>query len=108
MSALEKICISDGEIENVKISDDFISVVLRDWKNVLWEIIFDDPIAYEAISAIGESLSELKIESNCGFLEKCKRISGEGVAILFCYSFISAWSEEPVFRVIARDCRVVQ
>ncbi len=100
--------VSDGHIYEIFSSERKFYVMFQDWQKKKWTIEFVNVIGYEAYSAEGEELDSIEIESNNSFIDKSIEITEEEGPFWKCYSFISAWTEKTILRIVAKNCYVNQ
>jgi hypothetical protein len=101
-SAFRDLRISDGEVTEVVIRGGGVVVRLQDWQGHLIAVTFDDVIAFEGIAAIGVDLSHVLESADDPLIQTACRQEGESPEGYFCFSLISAWTDEPLLKIVAR------
>ena len=101
---MEKLSLSDAEIINISISDEVVEVEYLDWAEALNKIRFEDVIGFECFSPHRRSLSHLVVEGGADFIAKAVAVSeSDSSQVYSAYSFICAWTDLPVLRVVAAN-----
>ena len=103
---LEDLAIADGSIEFMRSSNEDVAVVLADWQEKRWKLVFTNVLAVENINIEGEDLDRVVVAIDNDFVRRVRAIIKEPDADAMLYCFYTPWSEEPRLRVLAGSCRV--
>jgi len=96
---------TDGTIQKIVSTPGKLSIDFIDWQEQRWTIFFEEAIAFQSIGAEGEEVSEIStIDTSFINLIDPKELNESSKS----YSFISAWSSNPVLIVIASNFNAVQ
>lgn len=104
MIDFSKLALNDAEITHVQTEGDALVVTYRDWKEIGHQLRFINVAGYQWFSPEGKSLSHGAVASDDPFIRQaCLAADEDGPAGFFAFSFISAWSESPVLKIVAKD-----
>jgi hypothetical protein len=101
MFAFENCKLSDAEILSVESQGTKLLVRYKDWKEIRRTIIFEDAVGYQCFCPEGQALSHGTVEQEDPFLDLAARVTEEDVSPLRVFSFVSAWSDAKILRVVA-------
>lgn len=98
---MNDLVVSDGEIKQITSTAGVLNIVIGDWKGTRWLLSINDLIAFESISAEGETLGEFIIQEQSEYKDKIlKFLPDETNLTTRVYIFTSAWSGLPVLQAI--------
>lgn len=104
MFDFSKCCLDDAEIKSVELKKTQLRVVYKDWQEQERELLFEEVAGYQWFSPEGKSLSHGVVEHEDAFLNLACEIAEEDSAAGFkVYSFVSAWNETKILRVVAKN-----
>lgn len=95
--------LSDGQVLGVSLSDTELRVLCMDWREAEFTLIFHDVVGIEELGIIGEDLSHGSVDSTDPFIGRACRAAREDAEGFWCFALWSAWSGEPLMRVVARS-----
>jgi hypothetical protein len=101
-TAFRDLKISDGRVTEVVIRAEGVLVRLRDWQGHLVVVTFDDVIAFEGTGAIDADLSHAQDSTEDPLIQQASSQANESPEGYRCFSLISAWTEEPLLKIVAR------
>jgi hypothetical protein len=101
-TAFRDLRISDGRVTEVVIREGGALVRLRDWQDHLVAVTFDDVIAFEGIGAMDADLSHAQDSTEDPLIRKATGQANESPEGYRCFSLISAWTDEPLLKIVAR------
>ncbi|MCP4537141.1 MAG: hypothetical protein GY832_08330 [Chloroflexi bacterium] len=105
---LDELQIADGQIVEIHSTREVLVVAFCDWQEQKWQLLFSNVVGIEAFSPEGEDLAGVEIEEDNELTRKAWEVTAEDDSVLRCYIFTSAWSGNPVLRVVATVCQVKQ
>ena len=95
--------LDDAEIYQVVASGDKLFVKFRDWQEKEHQLVFEEVAGYQWFSAEGRALSHGTVEEQDPFLTlACEMADEDSTAGFKVYSFVSAWNDEKILRVVAK------
>ena len=98
--------VDDGRLIEVVIRPGSVVVNLQDWRGHRVMVTFEDVVAFEGGGGLDTDLSHLADSADDPWiLTACAR-ADESPQQCRCYSMISAWTGEPILRVVARRAAV--
>ena len=100
-----KIPLSDAQILELSFDKD-LCVRLKDWEERIFTLVFEDVVGMEFFGIVGEDLSHGTVDSTDPLIERASLASEEPVEGLLCFALWSAWSENRVVRIVARNFKV--
>jgi hypothetical protein len=103
---LEDLAIADGTIQLVQSSNKNTTVVLTDWQEKRWKLVFHNVLALENFNIEDEDLDRVAVAIDNDFVRRVRSIVKEPDAEVMLYCFFTPWSDEPRLRVLAEGCRV--
>ena len=104
---LNELTLSDGEVLELISKPGRVRLIFRSWDEKLWNIMFEDVVAFECFGAEGEDLDGLIIDESNDFKSRATmRLCDENLSDHRAYEFVSAWSGVVVLSVIAKSVRV--
>ena len=98
--------LADGEVTAVQSEGNVLRVHLRDWRQRKLTLHFEDVMAYENFGIEGADLSHVACEAGSELRRRTAAAIGEAVEEAKCIAFVTAWSDRPLLRVLARSCEV--
>ncbi|MFZ5875151.1 MAG: hypothetical protein ACOYXU_01965 [Nitrospirota bacterium] len=100
----EKCRLDDAEIVEVRVSGDELHVDYKDWCEQDLVLIFKHVAGYQWFSPQGKALSHGTVELEDPFLSlACEMADEDGVGGFKVFSFVSAWSDAKMLRVVAKE-----
>ena len=105
---LEELNIADGRITEILSRPGIVIIKFMDWQEKKWNIIFDNVLALQCIGYENEDIAEVNNRCSDDFLAQVKKHEGEDEELegVKCYSFISAWKNEAVLKIVASTTKV--
>lgn len=100
---LSELNLSDAQVIGLHSRGRSVSVQIQDWQEQTFHLEFSEALAIEAIGVAGEDLSHLSSDGNDPFLHRVCDAMEEEPAGFSCFQFWSAWSDEPVMRIVAKS-----
>ncbi|CAH0351044.1 hypothetical protein [Aquabacterium sp. CECT 9606] len=99
-----KLSLNDAEIESVTAKREQLIVNYKNWKEESCTLVFSEVAGYQWFSPEGKSLSHGTIETDDPLLAHACEAAEEDSLIGFkIYSFVSAWSNSKILRIVAKD-----
>ena len=83
-------------------------VRLQDWQDYHITVTFNDVIAFEVTGAIDADLSHAQDSLEDPWILKACSHANESPGGYHCFSLISAWTDEPLLRIVARRAVVAE
>lgn len=102
VTAFRDLRISDGRVTEIVIRVGGVLVRLRDWQDQLVAVTFDDVIAFEGTGAIDVDLSHTEDSTEDPLIQSASGQANESPEGYRCFSLISAWTDEPLLKIVAR------
>lgn len=96
--------LSDAKIERIVVDPDGMTISLSDWQESKLRVRFTDVLAVKALSPIGAEISGLRRIDTDPLRDEALAASGEDGLEVHCYIFDSAWGDEGVLTIVAREC----
>ena len=107
MIEFTKIRLNDAEIFQVLVDDDKVLVNYRNWQGKANQIVFEEVAGYQSFSVEGKALSHGTVENEDPFLSLACEMAEEDSASGFkVYSFVSAWNDAKILRVVAKRVKL--
>lgn len=103
IAAFRDLRVSDGHVTEVVIRGGGMIVRLRDWRDHLVAITFDDVIVFEGLGTIHADLSHTRESTDDPLIQTACRQANESPEGYRCYALISAWTNEPLLKIVARQ-----
>lgn len=107
MNDFEKVNLNDAEIQRVVADGEVLLVFYKDWQETERQVVFNQVAGYQWCSPEGRSLSHGQTKSEDQFIsfacEMADEDTNEGFRL---YSFVSAWNDAEVLRVVAKGFSV--
>jgi hypothetical protein len=98
-----KIRFDDAEIVRVHAVEDQLHVIYRDWKEQQHTLIFECVAGYQWFSPEGKALSHGTIETRDPLIDlACEMADEDNVEGFKIFSFVSAWNEAKLLRVVGK------
>ena len=98
--------VADGSLSGLSADERSLTARFRDWQDQDWTCVFTDVRAFEAIEAIGESLSHTSIATAGPFWDRAWKDAEPGEAAGACFTLWSAWTGRAVLQVVAAGFRI--
>ena len=108
---LSELDISDGQITEFTVQSDTVTILLKDWQEKTYKIIFKDVIGVEAYSPENIDLCHIDVKSSSKALQKVCLLVREDeneITKYSKYSFFSAWSEFPILIIFGMDVEIIR
>jgi hypothetical protein len=102
----EKCSFADGQIVSIARSGDGLLVTWRDYQEQVFALRFEDAIGYQAFGPVYEDLSHSTVETDDPLITLASQTTEESPEGFQVYSFVSAWTDTKVLRIIARGVTV--
>lgn len=99
---IREIIVADGQIEAFSYRGNFLTVSVKTDEGSI-DVIFHDVLGMKALSPDGQDLSHLAENCASSFLYEVCVAAEEPVDGFKEFSFISAWTNEPLIIVVAND-----
>lgn len=97
----------DAEISQVLAADGNLIVIYRDWQEKEQHLVFVNVAGYQSFSPEGKALSHATVETEDALLslacEMAEEASPDGFKV---YSFVSAWNDAKILRIVAKDVQL--
>lgn len=93
--------VGDGRITGIVIRGDEALVHLQDGQERAVVLNFAGVVGFEAIGAIGTDLSHAGELPDDPMIPRACHAAGEPADGLHCFTMFSAWSDEPILKIIA-------
>jgi hypothetical protein len=103
-----KLKFADGRLLGLVMNNGSLRIRFVDWQENEHSLIFDDVCGLEMFYTEGEDLSHATVDINNQFIERSSKISKDDVDGLYCFSFYSAWSDDPLVRIVARSVKFIE
>ena len=100
-TAFKGLVVADARITEVVIRDDVALVRLRDWRERAWVLTFGDVTSVEEFGAVNVDLSHIEESIRDPLTDKARQQTDDQFGSGHCFAFVSAWTDEPVLRVVA-------
>jgi hypothetical protein len=94
--------LDDATITMLTMHDADVRLTVRDWKDEIHTLVFEDVLGVETMGFLDSDLSHGEELSDDGFLNRCCQIHEESSGEFRCFRFYSAWSDTPILRIVAR------
>lgn len=101
-TAFRDLRVSDGRVTEVVIRAGGVLVRLQDWQDHLVAVTFDDVIAFAGLGAIDADLSHVRDSTDDPLIQTACGQANEPPEGYRCFSLISAWTDEPLLKIVAR------
>lgn len=98
--------LEDGTVSKLCIENAEVRVTIRNWREDIDVLVFDDVIGMESFSFVNSSLSHAEATETDPFLVRSCMTGEESQSRFQCFRFYSAWSPTPILKIIARSFRV--
>jgi hypothetical protein len=95
--------LDDATITKLTVENADLRLFVRNWRDELDVLVFDDVIGVESLSFINSCLSHGNESTDDEFLNRCCSIGNEAPSEFRCFQFYSAWSDTPILRIVARS-----
>lgn len=104
MDGIEGERFDDAAITGVSVSGADLLVAYRDWAEKAWTLRFTDVAGYQWFSPEGRALSHVTVGTDDPFLAlACAAADEDGTEGFRVYAFVTAWSDEAILKVVARE-----
>ncbi len=94
--------LDDATITMLTMHDADVRLTVRDWKDQIHILVFEDVLGVETMGFLNSDLSHGEELSDDGFLNRCCQIHEEASSDFHCFAFYSAWSDTPILKIVAR------
>lgn len=108
LEEFKKLNLADGQVIKFSSLESQFCVDCLDWQGETITLIFDGSVGLELFDIVGEDLSHAEITLDDPFIERSSRIARDNIEGLMCFSLWSAWSNEPIMRIVARSVTVIR
>ena len=105
-STFDEYRFDDATITKLVIEDTVARLTVRNWRDEIDVLVFDDVAGMESLSFINAALSHGEDLKDDEFLQRCCAAGEEQANEFHCFQFFSAWSESPILRIVARSFNV--
>ena len=103
MQAFIRFRFADGHVLTWSVNTEEVRVHFTNWQEALFTLVFRDVVGIEALSIEGEDLSHGTADSTDPFIERACRVARDDTEGFLCFAFWSAWADEPLMRIVARN-----
>ncbi len=108
MAGFDEQRLADGSITKLCMENAKVSVSMRNWREEEEVFVFNDPIGIETYGCINASLSHGTETADDPFLVRSCIVCEDNPKDFRCFSFFSAWSDDPIIKIIARSFELVK
>ena len=103
MVDFEKCRLDDAEIVRISVAGDEIHVAYKDWREKEFVLVFKHVAGYQWFSPEGGVLSHGTVDLEDPFLSlACEMADESGIEGFKVFSFVSAWNDAKVLRIVAK------
>jgi hypothetical protein len=99
--------LADARIEKLAASQDEITLLIELWDGKLLTLRFVGVLAFENTGGLGADLSHLTSGGYAEYLAQCAERENMETTSLKCFAFISAWSDLPALKIVAREMTTI-
>jgi hypothetical protein len=103
MTGFDKQRLADGSITKLCMENAKVIVSVRNWREEEEAFVFNDPIGLETYGGVNASLSHGTETIDDPFLVQSCIVCEENPKDFRCFSFFSAWSDNPIIKIVARS-----
>ncbi len=107
-TAFSGLKLSDGRVTEVVIRRGELLVRLQDWRDRALAVTFEDVIGFEGLGAIDADLSHAGESTDDPLIRGACRQADESPEGYHCFSLFSAWTDEPILRIVARRAVIAE
>jgi hypothetical protein len=98
--------IADGRVIEVQYLRYQLHIICLNWQERELRLTFDGVVGVEFFDLLDEDLSHISVDQKDTFIQRVHQTSQDETEELLCFSFWSAWSDEPLMRVVANEVAV--
>ena len=103
MSGFEDRRLADGSITKLCMENANVRVYLRNWREEVEVLVFNDTIGLEAHGVANASLSHGTETTDDPLLDQSCIVCEDDPKNFRCFSFFSAWTDLPILKIVARS-----
>jgi hypothetical protein len=92
----------DATITKLIIENSVAQLTVRNWRDEVEILVFDDVAGIESLSFVNASLSHGQDLRDDVFFQRCCVAGDERADQFHCFQFFSPWSELPILKIVAR------
>lgn len=98
--------LDDAVITKLTIEGAATRVTVKTWREEQETLVFDDALGIECIAVMNESIHHGVESTDDEFFKRCCAEAKESASEFRCFIFVSAWTNAPILKVVARsfDC----
>jgi hypothetical protein len=101
-TAFSELRVSDGRVTAIVIRRGEVLVHLQDWQERALAVTFEDVVGFEGLAAIDVDLSHAGESTHDPTIQRACREANESPEGYRCFCLFSAWTDEPILRIVAR------
>ena len=107
---LSELDISDGQITEFTVQSDTVTILLKDWQEKTYKIIFKDVIGVEAYSPENNDLCHIAVTSNLKDWPKflIEEEDENEIKKHSKYSFFSVWYDFSILNIFGKDVEIIR
>ena len=105
-STFDEYRFADATITKLVIEDTVARMTVRNWRDEIDVLVFDDVAGIESFSFLNVDLSHGEDLRDDVFLQRCCAAGEEQASEFHCFQLFSAWSESPILKIVARSSKV--
>ncbi|MGO1298560.1 MAG: hypothetical protein ACTMIA_14820 [Vibrio sp.] len=103
---ISELNVSDGQIIEFTIAADVATIVLKDWKDQVYTLVFNNIVGVEAYSPEFVDLCHIKETTDSEQLRKLRSIIEADEDEITEYSFISAWNDLSILSIFGESVEI--
>jgi hypothetical protein len=100
--------LADGTITKLCLGDGDLRIFFCNWREEEQVFLFQEVLGVEAFGATNVDLSHGTVAQQDPFLERSCALAEESPDAFRCFAFFSAWSEDPILKIVARSFSIQQ
>jgi hypothetical protein len=101
-TAFNELRVGDGRVTEIVIRRGGVLVHLQDWQERAVAVTFEDVVGFEGLAAIDVDLSHAGESTDDPMIQRACRQANESQEGYRCFCLFSAWTDEPILRIVAR------
>lgn len=99
---------ADSQVLDLASTVGELAVTCTDWQEQVFVITFTEVIGYEGFGIEGEDLSHGTVSASDPLIARASHVAHVDPHGLWCFAFWSAWHDQALLRVVARQYHVVR
>lgn len=103
---ISELNVSDGQVTEFTVRSGVATVVLKDWQDQVYTLVFNNVVGVESYSPEHVDLCHIKVLTDSEQVRKVRSVIEADEDEITEYSFISAWNDLPILSIFGEGVEI--